>query len=120
MPKKIDDLFSPERLHRNWQKAGTREERPPVPDRGGQSALEIFDELQRLVQQQFSGDDALALNLLLDELHALLTPASPADGTDQAPAEDQEERIPAIHEVLNRLEDLVEAFEMAGRSRPRK
>jgi hypothetical protein len=120
MPKKIDELFSPERLQSNWQKVGERREKPPAMDVREQSVPEIFDQLQRLIQQRFFGEDALALNLLLDELHALLMPAFPAGGTDQAPVEGQEERITAIHELLNRIEDLVEAFEMAGRSRQQK
>lgn len=117
MPKKIDELFSPERLQSNWQKVGERREKPPAMDvREEQSVPEIFDQLQRLIRQRFFGDDALALNLLLDELHALLMPAFPAGETDQAPVEG----LTAIHELLNRIEDLVEAFEMAGRSRQQK
>jgi len=66
----------------------------------------IYEHLQILIKGRFSGDDALALNLLLEELHAHLI-----NGENQA------ETVPAIHEVLNRIEDLVDAFEIAGRSR---
>jgi len=55
MPKKIDELFSPERLQSNWQKVGERREKPPAMDvREEQSVSEIFDQLQRLLQQRFS------------------------------------------------------------------
>jgi len=106
MPNKIDELFAPERLRRNWQKTNKSADRPVIAETEGKSPLEIYEHLQILIKGRFSGDDALALNLLLEELHAHLI-----NGENQA------ETVPAIHEVLNRIEDLVDAFEIAGRSR---
>jgi hypothetical protein len=117
MSNKIDGLFAPERLRRNWQKTKKRAGGPVSAETEGKSPLEIFVRLQVLIKERFSGDDAGALNLLLEELHALLIPMFPVVEKSQTPAENQAEMIPAIHEVLNRIEDLVEAFEIAGRSR---
>jgi hypothetical protein len=117
MPNKIDDLFAPERLRRNWQKEKKRTGGPVSAETEGKSPLEIFARLQVLIKERFSGDDAVALNLLLEELHALLIPLFPTVEKSQIPAENQAEMTPFIHEVMNRIEDLVEAFEIAGRSR---
>jgi hypothetical protein len=120
MPNKIDELFSPERLSRNWQKTEKRAAKPVFAEADDQSPLKIFEQLQTLVKRRFSGDDAEALNLLLEELQTLLVAAFPPVEKGSTPAENQEENLPAIHEVLNRLEDLVDAFELAGRRRQSK
>jgi hypothetical protein len=119
MPNKIDELFSPERMRRNWQKVEKRAERPILVGKEGQSPLKIVEELQSLVKRRFFGDEAEALNLLLEELQTLLSAAFPTVERS-SPPENPEENLPAIHEVLNRLEDLVDAFEIAGRRRQRK
>jgi hypothetical protein len=117
MPTKIDELFAPERLRKNWQRAKKTSkdtERVKVEE---QAPLEIFVRLQSLIRSRFSGENLVVLNLLLDELHVLLVAAFPTGGEDEAPEENQADPIPAIHELLNRLEDIVDAFEIAGRSR---
>jgi hypothetical protein len=117
MPTKIDELFAPERLRKNWQRT-----QKPSKDSGrreteDQAPLEIFVRLQSLIRNRFSGDNLVVLNLLLDELHALLIAAFPTGGEGKAPEENPAEPVPVIHELLNRIEDIVDAFEIAGRSR---
>ena len=87
-----------------------------VPQQKVNPPLDILHHLQGLIKGRFSGDDAAVLNLLLEELHALLINVFPAAEDNQIPADNQAEMIPAIHDVLNRIEDLVEAFEMAGQA----
>lgn len=120
MPNKIDELFSPERLRRTWQKTQQPDDRPIIAEEEGQSPLEMFELLQRLITRRFSGDEAVVLNLLLEELHLHLCNVFPADRKMETPPENKKARIPAIHEVLNRIEDLVDAFEIAGASQKRK
>jgi len=74
----------------------------------------MFELLQKLITERFSGDEAVVLNLILEELHLHLCTVFPADGKMEPPPENKAARIPAIHEVLNRIEDLVDAFEIAG------
>ncbi|OPY12638.1 MAG: hypothetical protein A4E66_01075 [Syntrophus sp. PtaB.Bin001] len=116
MPNKIDELFSPERIRRNWQKTEKRAEKPVFVEAADQSPLKIVEEVHTVVKRRFFGDEAEALHLLLEELQALLSAAFPTAERSSTP-EDQEENLSAIHEVLNRLEDLVDAFEMADRRR---
>jgi hypothetical protein len=117
MTDKLNDLFAPERLRKSWQKTKSQAARLVNGERQGESLLDFFEHLRNLIQTKFSGDDADALDLLVEELHTLLMPMFPEVGKRTPPAENQAEIISAIHDVLNRIEDLVDAFEIAGRSR---
>jgi hypothetical protein len=120
MTKKIDELFSPERLRRNWQKAKVHPEELAGSQTEAKSPQAIFARLQALIRDRFSGDDAVALNLLLEELQVLLDPVFPEAGKSQTPATDQAKMIPQLHEILNRIEDIVEAFEIGNSNRQRQ
>jgi hypothetical protein len=117
MSKKIDDLFAPERLRKNWQQAKASTGRPADTETEGETPITICGRLRTLIEERFSGDHAMVLNLLLDELQTLLASMFPTAGERPEPAEDPAEMIPAAHEILYRIEDLVEVFGMAGRSR---
>jgi hypothetical protein len=120
MPNKIDELFAPEQLRRNWQKTKKRAAMPVATEKESNSPPDIFALLQILIKGRFFGDDAVVLNLLLEELHTLLISVFPPIGDNQTPAENQAEIIAAIQDVLNRIEDIIEAFETAGRGQLRK
>ena len=117
MPTKIDELFSPERLRKNWQRAQDPARGSGRAGTEDQPPLEIFARLQLLIRGRFSGDNAAVLDLLLEELHTLLIAAFPPGEEGKVSEEKEGEPIPAIHEVLNRIEDIVDAFEIAGRNR---
>jgi hypothetical protein len=117
MSKKIDDLFAPEHLRKNWQQAKTSAGMPAGAETEGKTPLMIYERLRLLIIERFSGDDAVVLTLLLDDLKALLIRMFPTDGERLASAEYQTEMISASYEILSRIEDLVEVFEMAGHSR---
>jgi hypothetical protein len=117
MPTKIDEFFAPERLRKNWQRSQKPSKGSEHVKTEAQSPLEVFSRLQSLIRSRFSGDNLVVLNLFLDQLHTLLITAFPSSGEDKAPEENQAEPIPAIHELLNRIEDIVDAFETAGRNR---
>jgi hypothetical protein len=120
MPKKIDDLFSPERLRKSWQKTKERTGGPVRAEREEESPLQIFERLRDLIQRNFSGEDSVALNLLLDDLYVLLERMYLKAEESPIPADSLTDMFPAVHDMLNRIEDLAEAFEIAGRNRNRK
>jgi len=123
LANKIDDLFSPERLRRNWRQIEESAKRAIDAKAGetdeaeDQNALKLFEHMQCLVKERFAGNDAAALNLFLEELRELLTRMVSDTEKGANAQEEKNDMSPAIHEVLNRIEDLVEAFEIAGRSR---
>jgi hypothetical protein len=116
MSKKIDDLFTPNRLRKLWQQTQTGAGMPEGVETEGGSPIEIYDRLRFFINERFSGDDVVALNQLLDDLHNLLVRLLPKEGEKPGSEEYDAEAIPAAHELLSRIEDLVEVFEMAGRS----
>ncbi len=98
----LDDLFSPERLRRNWRKAKLNAEAPVVETVEEETPQTCYRTLRNLINRRFSGDEAEVLNRFLDELGTLLQQDSSEDVVDP------------INEVLNKIEDLVEAFEIGG------
>jgi len=108
MPNKSDELFSPERLSQRWQKAPKPAGRSATAKGEGPSPLELFEHLKTLVSGRFSGDEAVVVNRMLEELHLHLCRVFPKGSKTEPRAED----IAALHEALNRLEDLLDAYEI--------
>ena len=108
---KIDELFSPERLRSNWKKLdnGNDQEVDIGPQLVGY--LQILEGVSVLVEQRFSGDDAMVLNLLLGDLKGLLTQkfsaAETVNSIDENGAVDVQ-----IEQLINQVEDLIDAFEI--------
>ena len=120
MASKIDDLFSPQRLRKRWKQIEKSAKRPvgvEASEVEDQNASQLFHRLQNLINNRFQGDDVAALNLLLQELHELIVRKFPEAEKELSAQEEKKDMSPAIHEVLNLIEDLVEAFEIGGRSR---
>ena len=117
MPKKIDELFSPDRLQKSWQKTKERADGSVRTEKEGESPLEVYNHLRGLIHRSFSGDDLMALNLLMDDLYSLLKQIYPNAEESLVPADSATDVLPAVHDILNRIEDLVEAYEIAGRGR---
>ncbi len=114
MSDKIEDLLSPERLRGRWQRAEKKVGGSDGAEAEEHGALQIFAKLKRLIEKRFQGDNVLVLKLLLEGLETHLVQRFPETG--DAP-EDQEALDLAINEILNQLEDLVEAFELGGSGR---
>ena len=106
---KIDELFLPERLRKNWLPAKKPDNRPVAQK--NDSAMELFEHIKRLLKERFSGNNAMALDPLLKELETLLLQMFPEPGKDHDSKEDFVILSISCNEVLNRIEDLTEAFE---------
>ncbi|WP_300671486.1 hypothetical protein [Desulfoluna sp.] len=104
----LDALFSPERLRKSWRQA-----RPPAVETVLEEAPEetlhsCYSRLQALLLARFSGDEAETLGSLVEDLGALIQ------------QEATKGREAAMHELLNKVEDLVEAYELGGRGNQTK
>lgn len=118
MANKIDDLFSPQRLRPRWKQIKESAKRPvgvEASEVEDQNALQLFHQLQNLINNRFQGDDVTALNFLLQELHELIVRKFPEAEKESSAQKEKNDIGPAIHEVLDRIEDLVEAFEIGGK-----
>jgi hypothetical protein len=109
MSKEIDELFSSERLRKNWKRPAPARDAPrQKKEKGPGDALEF---LRLSINNRFSGDDLFALNILVDELASLL---DLLDNPDSSAAQ----IAPAVHETLSQLEDLLESLELRDRTEP--
>jgi len=115
MAKNIDEIFSPERIRRNWnqvdEKAGKHNE-PKSPLSVFSNAMAEFDRLRGLIHQRFPGEQSYALNVMMKELHGLLVKRFPEAEDKKISQEDTLAFNQAVEEVLNQIEDLVEALEL--------
>ena len=115
MAKNIDEIFSPERIRRNWnqfdEKARKHNElKSPSP--APSNAMAEFDLLRSLIHQRFPGEQSFALNIMMEELHGLLKKRFPEEEDKKILPEDTLVFNQAIEEILNQIEDLVEALEL--------
>ena len=115
MTDSLDDIFSPERIRRHWQQpketaAQPDEDKTSVGEPWG--AMGIFRRLHGLVNQRFPGEKAEPLNVMLEELQELLLKRFPSTGDVEVSEEEKAALNIAIQELLNDVEDLVEALEL--------
>jgi hypothetical protein len=115
MADSLDDIFSPERLRRHWQQpdeiaAKSDEETAAVAE--PQSAMGVFYRLHGLINQRFPGEKAEPLNLMLEELQELLLKRFPQTADAEVSEEEKAALNSAIQQLLNDVEDLVEALEL--------
>ena len=139
MSSRFDEIFSPERLRRNWDRARETPaslhcDLPGLPDAAREHAR-----LLRLLSERFSGEALVALTVLTDELGEGLRarfpggwvdePSLPESAADKEPSGGgrNEAVSPSggpgagegsgagdmeIHGLIDRIEDLVEALEL--------
>ena len=115
MADSLDDIFSPERIRRHWQQPY---ESAPEPDEEKtavavpRGAMGVFHRLHGLINQRFPGEKAEPLNVMLEELQELLLKRFPQTGDVEVSEEEKAALNIAIQELLNDVEDLVEALEL--------
>jgi len=115
MADNLDDIFSPERLRRHWQQSDETAAEADVEKTAvaeTQDALELFHRLHGLINQRFPGEKAKPLNLMLEELREVLLKRFPETGEVELSEEEKAALNTTIQELLNDVEDLVEAMEL--------
>ncbi|MCP3940809.1 MAG: hypothetical protein GY710_04915 [Desulfobacteraceae bacterium] len=118
MTDKIDNLFSPERLRGKWiSKSHVLKQKTSKNGSLSSAGYEqLYSSIQEMIGKRFSGDNRQLLEDLLDQLKPLLDLRFP--GTD-GQVLGEEEIVAAnmeIDQALSQIEDLVEAFEIQGKS----
>jgi hypothetical protein len=115
MTDSVDDIFSPERLRRHWQKPDETDSEPAAEKIAVTESNEVmstFHRLHRRINQRFPGKKAEPLNVLLEELEELLLKRFPQTGSAEVSDEEKAALNSAIQELLSDVEDLVEAMEL--------
>jgi hypothetical protein len=115
MTNRVDDIFSPERLRDRWQRrqdGGAKRDDSKTAAVGPQGPIPVFARLQSRIEQRFPGEPGEPLKLMMNELHELLLRRfSPTDDAEVS-GDDKAALNLAIGELLNEIEDLVEALEL--------
>ena len=115
MAKKLDEIFSPERLRRSWkQRDSERLEgtEPSAPAAAPADALAVFERLQRLIRQRFHVEQGGAMQVLLSELQKLLHQRFGLTAENEASEAERDDLNASIEALLITVEDLAEALEL--------
>lgn len=121
---RIDDIFSSKRLRKNWKPgSGTPEKQSEALSPPSNQGRKVFSELKRLqglINQSFHGKQGEGLNMMIAELKDSLIMRFPESHSDEAAGniseEDKEALNPAIEELLDQIEELVDALEIGRNS----
>lgn len=112
MSKQIDELFSPERLRKNWEKAQSKKPDENPEQKNKKTPISAFDALAVSLQERFYGENLVVLNLLMNSLCPVWESLFAEDAGKNNPEMDAAEMISSAHELLNQIEDLSFAFSM--------
>ncbi|MEN6439495.1 MAG: hypothetical protein ABFD97_13050 [Syntrophobacter sp.] len=117
MSKRLDEVFSVEKLRRSWRGVATEPSRAEpahtddAPNGGASAAEASYRRLLETIERRFSSDCVAATAPLMEELEQLLRQRFPADTLAMMPRTECARLTVAIDGLLNRMEDLLEAFE---------
>lgn len=114
MPKQIDEIFTPERLRKSWEKPGSKKFDDTSEQINKNIQMSAFDALRISLQEHFYGENLAVLNLLLDNLKPVWESLFAGHAGENKPVADAETMISAAHELLNQIEDLSFAFNIAN------
>ena len=117
MGKRLDDLFSPEKLRRNWNAAhipedDLRDHQQPPTEKG--RAVAILSQLKNTINRRFSRKVPPAVQLMLEALQGLIEKRFPSPPASMLETDEKNALNSAIHDLLYQIEDLVEAFEIGS------
>lgn len=115
MTDPLDDIFSPERLRARWQDrkdiTDEREATGTMPS-NLENVMAVYNRLQVLIHERFRSEQGKALNVMMEELEDLLHKRFPLKAEAEVSEEDKAILNPSIEELLNGVEDLIEALEL--------
>lgn len=123
MKNRLDEVFSVEKLRRAWkaeaapeqdQAAGDSDAAGSAPNGGASAARAAYQRLRDAIEISPLPGCALASAPLLLELEELLQQRFPAEAPAGTLQVDRAQATLAIDGLLNRLEDLLEAFEVGS------
>ena len=112
MTKQIDELFSPERLRRNWEQVQSKEPDAKPEQKNINASMSAFDALAASLQESFHQDNLAVLNMLMDNLCPVWESLFAGNAGENDPETDAAASILTAHELLNRIEDLAFAFSL--------
>lgn len=120
MKNRLDEVFSVEKLRRAWDGPSGPEQPPssegegaPVPqDVDAAAAAASYQRLRESIERAFSPGCLATMESLLSDLERLLRQRFPDDPSAAPPRAERAELTLALDGLLNRMEDLLEAYDV--------
>lgn len=128
MSDRFDDIFSLDRLRENWSSGPEKKQGKKDPEKKNEmqqaapdpglpyivktdiDARSEFELLKELLNEKYPGEKGEGLQILLQELDQALLLRFP--GTENISGQDKTGLNQAINEILNQVEDLMEAIDI--------
>ena len=79
---------------------------------GSENVAAVYNRLQALIHERFPGEEGEALNVMMKKLQDLLHQRFPPKAEMEVSEEDKAMLNSSIEELLNAVEDLIEALEL--------
>ncbi|MCE5242353.1 MAG: hypothetical protein ABFD98_16735 [Syntrophobacteraceae bacterium] len=124
MKNRLDEVFSVEKLRRAWD-GPSEPEQPSSPEEGEEApipqdvdaaaAAASYQRLRESIERGFPPGCITTMESLLSDLERLLRQRFPDDPSAAPPRAERAELTLALDGLLNRMEDLLEAFEVGSR-----
>ena len=123
MKNRLDEVFSVEKLRRTWKETAPparepsftqEEETGAIKGSYGSTAQASYRRLRAAIERSFPPHCIGTLEPLLRELEQLLDQRFPVDPQAALVQEERAKMSLAIDGLLNRMEDLLEAFEVGS------
>jgi len=121
---RLDEVFSVEKLRRTWKETAAPAQEPSFAEEEGTGAMQrrlgsaaeaSYRRLRATIERRFSPDCTRTLEPLLVELEQLLKERFPTDPHAAMVQGERTKITMAIDGLLNRIEDLLEAFEVSSK-----
>lgn len=115
MVNRLDEIFSPERLRARWQgrtATEAKQDEPSATSPEAQTVTAVYSRLQSLIQERYPGEQGAALNVMMGELQELLGKRFPQSEETEVSEDEKATLNSSIEEILNTVEDLLEALEL--------
>lgn len=122
MKNRLDEVFSVEKLRRAWDGPSEPEQPPPsegdeapIPqDVDAAAAAASYRRLRESIERGFSPGCLATMESLLSDLERLLRQRFPDDPSAAPPRAERAELTLALDGLLNRMEDLLEAYDVGS------
>jgi len=120
MSNRFDDIFSLDRLRQNWKSGQEKKDEEQAPTdpvkpytvKTDFDARSDFEFLKKLLDKKYPNEAEQGLQILIQELEQALLLRFPEN--DKVNDQDKTGLNQAINEILNQIEDLMEAIDIGS------
>lgn len=118
MDRRLDDVFSVERLRRSWSAKGSEPPGPAAPEAASPvepslQARQVLQDMRGLASRRLSAAGRAPLEALIGQAEDLLERMRPQEALSSLTSDEIQELNRSLISTLDDLEELIEALELA-------